>query len=89
MPHVSCLSLFWKKISLRGFWSVFFVNSVKIDDDDEIVDFENELKNETFYFSKLSDTVLHQGINVVAWPHRLSDQLTTYLELYIIYIVNC
>ena len=39
-PLVTLLDLFWKKISLRGFWSVFFVNSVKIDDDDEIVDFE-------------------------------------------------
>ena len=36
--------LFWKKISLRDFWSVFFVNSVKIDDDDEIVDFEKNWK---------------------------------------------
>ena len=66
----------------------FFVNSVKIDDDDEIVDFEKNYENETFYFSKLLDTVLHQGISFVAWSHRLSDQLTTYMELYIIYIVN-
>ena len=28
----------------------FFVNSVKIDDDAEIVDFENNYENETFYF---------------------------------------
>ena len=42
--------LFWKKISLQGLWSVFFVNSVKIDDDAEIVDFENNYENETFYF---------------------------------------
>ena len=60
----NCNNLFWKKISLRVFWSVFFVNSVKIDDDDEIVDLKR-IENETFYFSKLSDTVLHQGISYI------------------------
>ena len=30
---------------------MFFVNSVKIDDDGEIVDFEKNYENETFYFT--------------------------------------
>ncbi len=52
------------------------VNSFKIDDDGEVTDFENDNENDFIFnfLPELSDTVLHQWINVchlarqVFWP---------------------
>ena len=59
------------------------VNSFKIDDDGEVTDFENNDNENTFDFIFISFQSFRtqsfiSGLMFVAWPGRVSGQLTTY-----------